>query len=179
MFNDSFRLTRLVATVIIGGSFLISSGCGRSGRPGYDKGRYDKLEAAILRSTNMLAGVSFADASRLLALEGVRWDEGYSNAPLEQQRIYHFHGFSLRLDLEVRPPGITPGIKKAFRYDEQQLRSNGVWWVARSWPQLEIDRLDDPPTRMSNYWDNTQASFRHREAEQRSIAAILRRQAKK
>ena len=168
---SSILMTRILALTVLG-LCLVFSGCGR---PSYDKARYEKMEAVMLRSTNMLAGIPLAEASRLLALEGARWNEGYSNVPLGQERIYHFDGFCLRLDLEVLPPGIMPGSKKPFHYVEQQLRTNGVWWVAKSWPRLEIDRLEDAATRMSNYWDNAQASFRRRGAEQKIIQAIMRR----
>jgi len=127
------------------------------------------MERTILQSTNLLAGMQLSDAAKLLSLDGVRWDEGYSNVPLGQERIYHFRGFCLRLELEVRPQGIAPGSTQSFSYTEPQLRSNGVWWVSQFWPHLEIDRLNDPETRMSNYWDNAHSGFRWRGVQMKSI----------
>lgn len=148
--------------------------CWGCGVPDYDKPAYEKRERAILQSTNMLAGMALTQATKLLSLEGVPWDEGYCNMPLSQARIYHFRGFSLHLVLEVRPPGITPGSTQSFGYiGEGELRSNGVWWVASFWPHLDIDRLNDPRTRMSNYWVNVHASFRRSGAETKVIDARM------
>jgi hypothetical protein len=168
-------MTRLLTATILGVTFVFS-GCGV---PDYDKVRYEKMERIIVQSTNMLAGLSLSQASKLLSLEDARWDEGYSNAPLGQKRIYHFRGFCLWLELEVRPPGITPGSTQSFSYMERDLRSNGVWWVAHFWPHLQIDRLSDSRTRMSNYWDNVNASFRVRGAEERVIEAKMRAETNK
>jgi len=113
----------LLSTVL--GLVVACWGCGV---PDYDKPAYEKRERALLQSTNMLAGITLTQASKLLSLEGVPWDEGYCNMPLSQARIYHFRGFSLNLILEVRPPGITPGSTQSFSYmGEAGLRSNGVW----------------------------------------------------
>jgi hypothetical protein len=139
----------------------------------YDRATYDRMERALLQSTNMMAGMSLADASKLLSLEGVPWDEGYCNMPESQARIYHFRGFSLDLTLEVLPAGITPRSKQEYSFTAQELRTNGVWWVSTSWPHLVIDRLDNPRTRMSNYWDNVHASFRRRSAEVKTIEARM------
>ena len=117
------------------------------------------MERTIQGSTNMMMGMAFADASKLLSLQAVAWDEGYCNMPLGQSRIYHFDGFSFHVTLEVRPPGFAPGSTQAF---------SGMR-VADFWPRLEVDRLKDPRTRMSNYWDNVNASFRMRGAEMKAI----------
>ena len=145
-------LTPMLAGVLVA---MCSCDVGR-----YDKARYEMIESTIAQSTNMLAGLSLTEVSKLLSLGDVRWDEGYCNAPLCQERIYHFQGFCMHLQLEVRPQGITPDSAEGFSYVESELRSNGVWWVSHRWPQLKIDRLDDPRTRMSNYWDNVHAGFR-------------------
>src|SRR5688500_8957516 len=113
------------------------------GIPDYDKARYEAIERAIAQSRNRLAGTSLTEVSKLLLLGDVRWDEGYTNVPLGQERIYHFPGFCLHLHLEVRPQGI-PGSAETFSYVEPELRSNGVWWVSHRWPQLAIDRLNSP-----------------------------------
>jgi len=169
-------MTRILATTIAA-ALLVFSGCGV---PGYDKARYDKMEHAILQSTNMLAGMQLSEASKLLSLEGVRWDEGYTTVPLGQERIYHFPGFCLRLEIEVRPLGITPGSTQSFSYiGEGELRSNGVWWVSTFWPHLEVDRLSDPRTRMSNYWDNVNASFRSHGAKTKIIESRMQTQTNK
>jgi len=56
--------------------------CSGFGVPDYDKPAYEMRERAILQSSNMLTGISLTQASKLLLLEGVPWDEGYCNMPL-------------------------------------------------------------------------------------------------
>jgi len=158
-----------ILTLTLAAIALMSS----CGIPDYDKARYEMIERAIAQSTNMLAGLSLTEVSRLLSLGDVRWDEGYTNVPLGQERIYHFPGFCLHLHLEVLPQGITPGAE-TFSYVEPELRSNGVWWVSHRWPMLGIDRLNDPRTRMSNYWDNVHAGFRRRGLELKVIKERMR-----
>ena len=131
------------------------------------------MESAILHSTNMLAGSSLAEASKVLMLQGVPWDEGYCNMPESQARIYHFRGFSLELILQVLPAGITPGSHQEYSFTDQELRTNGVWWVSTFWPHLVIDRLNNPRTRMTNYWDNLNASYRLRAAGSKTIEAHM------
>lgn len=124
------------------------------------------MQSAVDGSTNKLLGVSLSDASKLLSLDGAKWDEGYTSVPLGQLRIYHFRGFYLLLNLQVLPRGITPDSPQPFSLDgESQLRSNGVWWVANFYPDLQIDGLTDPKKRMSNYWDKVHAGFRERNEE--------------
>ena len=158
----------LNAILICAVAFLV--GCGIRD---YDRATYHRMERAILQSTNMMAGMSLAEASKLLSLEGVPWDEGYCNKPESQARIYHFRGFSFQLVLDVLPAGITPGSKQEYSFTEQELRTNGVWWVSTSWPHLVIDRIDEPRTRMSNYWDNVHAGFKRRNVEIKTIEARM------
>jgi hypothetical protein len=142
-------------------------GCADSG---YDKARFDRMQGTIDGSTNKLLGVSLAEASKLLSLDGARWDEGYTSVPLGQLRVYHFRGFYLLLSLQVLPRGMTPDDPQSFSWSsDSELRSNGVWWVASFYPALHVDRLDDPQTRMSNYWDGVHAGFRKRTEEMKIL----------
>ncbi len=129
----------------------------------YDKACHDRMQRVIDGSTNKLLGVSLPDASRLLSLGNVKWDEGYTSVPLGQLRVYHFKGFYLLLSLQVLPRGITPGSDYSFSVrGDSELRSNGVWWVANFYPSLHIDGMDDPKARMSNYWEQVHAGFAKR-----------------
>jgi hypothetical protein len=129
----------------------------------YDKTRYDQMQRTIDGSTNKLLGISLPDASRLLSLENVKWDEGYTSIPFGQLRVYHFKGFYLLLDLRVLPRGITPGSDYSFSVrGDSELRSNGVWWVTDFYPSLHIDGIDAPKERMSNYWEQVHAGFEKR-----------------
>ena len=129
----------------------------------YDKTRHGRMQHVIDGSTNKLLGVSLPDVSRLLSLENVKWDEGYTSVPLGQLRVYHFKGFYLLLSLQALPRGITPGSDYSFNVrGDSELRSNGVWWVADFYPALHIDGLGDPKERMSNYWEQIHAGFKQR-----------------
>jgi hypothetical protein len=136
------------------------SGCAHSG---YDKARFDQVQRTIDGSTNKLLGISLADASKLLSLDGVRWDEGYTSMSLGQSRIYHFRGFYLLLSLELFPKGSSPEHRPRSFSIDSEFRANGVWWVANFYPALHVDGLDDPKLRMSNYWAGVHASFRRTE----------------
>jgi hypothetical protein len=143
------------------------SGCVRSS---YDQTQFDRMQSTIDGSTNKLLGVSLTDASRLLGLDGARWDEGYTSVPLGQERIYHFRGFYLLLSLQILPRGMTPDQPRSFGWSsDSELRSNGVWWVADFYPALHVDGLDDPQMRMSNYWDKVHAGFRQRTDELKKV----------
>lgn len=131
----------------------------------YDKTHYDQMQRAIDGSTNKLLGVSLQDASKLLSLENVKWDEGYTSVPRGQLRLYHFKGFYLMLSLQAFPRGITPESHGQFSVNESELRTNGVWWVANFYPALDIDGIDDPKERMSNYWEQVHAGFEKRTEE--------------
>ena len=105
--------------------------------------------------------MGFSDASKLLKLDGVKWDRGYDNLPLGEWRIYHFDGFYLALHLSVRPQGVRLG--EGFGVtNEPELRSNGVWWVDAWEPRLQVDTLKDPKRRMSNHWAGVETSFQIR-----------------
>jgi hypothetical protein len=131
----------------------------------YDKTRYDQMQRTIDDSTNKLLGISLQDASKLLSLKNVKWDEGYSSVPFGQLRVYHFKGFYLLLSLRVFPRGITPESHGQFSVNESELRTNGIWWVANFYPALHIDGIDDPKERMSNYWEQVHADFEKRTEE--------------
>jgi len=146
----------LLATVA-GGLFMLA-GCSANSRD-YDRARYAKMESVILASTNRLAGLPLAEASKRLGLDGVRWDEIYSNEPDSQGRLYHFDGFYLTLHLIVRPVGVKPGEGYSSRGRDELLKT-GSFWVGSFWPHLVIDRLTDPKLRMTNYWDNLNNSFK-------------------
>ena len=94
-----------------------------------------------------------ADVTKLLGLEDVPWDEEDPGAPLGEVRIYHFDGFYLRVRLEILPAGLTPGNWKEFRATEEQLRRDGVRWLAHQSPFVRIDNLTDPKARMTKYGD--------------------------
>ena len=129
--------------------------------PGFDKTRYNKMRHVIQGSTSNMLGMTFADASRLLSLEGVNWERGYDNYPLGEWRIYHFRGFYLGLHLSVRPQGVLLGQGYSIT-NEPELRGNGVWWVDSWKPFLQIDKLTDPKQRMSNHWAKVEEGFRVR-----------------
>jgi hypothetical protein len=139
----------------------------------YDKTRYGQMQRTIDGSTNKLLGISLQDASRLLSLENVKWDEGYTSVPFGQLRIYHFKGFDLMLSLRAFPRGITPDSHQSFNVrSDSELRSNGVWWVANFYPSLHIDGIDDPKERMSNYWEQVHAGFEERTEEMTAARAV-------
>ncbi len=144
-------LTALLAIVVL-------AGCSGSG---FDKTRYDTIQRVIAGTSNNMLGMRLTDASRLLSLEGVRWDRGYDNYPLGEWRIYHFQGFYLGLHLSVRPQGVRLGEEFSIT-NEPELRSNGVWWIDSWRPFLEVDKLTDPKQRMTNHWAKVQEGFRVR-----------------
>ena len=159
-------MTRFTTIMLFVVAFALTSCVGS----GYDKARYNQMQGAIDGSTNELLGISLEDASQTLSLEGVRWDEGYTSVLLGQQRIYHFRGFYLLLNLEVLPHGITPDKPYEFSVNSvSELRSNGVWWVANFYPALHVDGLTAPSKRMTNYWDRVHAGFRERAEEMRQL----------
>ena len=131
----------------------------------YDKAHYDQMQRAIDGSTNKLIGISLLDASKLLSLENVEWDEGYTSVPRGQLRVYHFKGFYLLLSLQIFPRGTTPESQGQFSVNDSELRTNGVWCVANFYPTLDIDGIDDPKERMSNYWKQVHAGFEKRTEE--------------
>lgn len=137
---------------------LVLAGCSESG---FDKARHDQIQRAIASSPSNMLGMGFSDASKLLKLDGVKWDRGYDNLPLGEWRIYHFDGFYLALHLSVRPQGVRLGEGFSVTNDTE-LRSNGVWWVDAWEPRLEIDRLTDPKQRMSNHWARVEKGFQMR-----------------
>jgi hypothetical protein len=118
----------LLAQFLIAAIGIILTGCRDHT---YDVVRYHKMQQVIEGSTNKLLDRRLTDVSRLLVLDSVPWDEGYSNYPLGQYRIYHFKGFWLGLHLAVLPPGISPRNRQGFSFVEADLRRNGVWWVAQ------------------------------------------------
>jgi len=156
-------MKRARTSILLGFSLLL----GACGVPHYDRVRYQQMEQVIIQSTNMLAGISLADASRLLNLQGVLRDKAYTPEPRAEVRFYHFQGFYLGLDLTTLPRGgdSSPGTGDAGE--------RKALWVGSSWPQLCIDRLNDPKIRMSNYWDNLNASFRRRGAETKVIESRM------
>jgi hypothetical protein len=131
----------------------------------YDKRRCDQMQRAIDSSANKLLGVSLENAASLLSLKNVKWDEGYTSVPRGQLRVYHFKGFYLLLSLQVFPRGITPESRGQFSVNASELRTNGVWWVANFYPALDIDGIEDPKERMSNYWEKVHVGFEKRTEE--------------
>ena len=148
---------RLFAQLLIGTIAVALAGCRD---PGYDVARYQKIQQVIEGSTNKLLNRSLSDVTKLLSLDDAPWDEGYSNEPLTQYRIYHFKGFWLGLYLAVLPPGFSPTNPQNFSFIEADLRRNGVWWVMGFYPSLHVDKLNDRTRRMTNYWAGVHASFR-------------------
>ena len=131
----------------------------------YDKTRYDQMQHVIDADTNKLLGISLQNASKLLSLENVKWDEGYTSVPRGQLRVYHFPGFCLLLSLQKFPRGITPDSHGQFSINDSELRSNSVRWVANFYPALHIDGIANPKERMSNYWEQVHAGFEKRTEE--------------
>ena len=131
----------------------------------YDSKRYEQMRQVITSSPNKLLGVSLQDASKLLSLENVKWDEGCTSVPRGQLRVYHFNGFYLLLSLQVLPRGFTPDSQGQFGINGSELRTNGVWWVASFYPALHIDGIADPNERMTNYWEQVHAGFEKRTEE--------------
>ena len=121
----------------------------------YDTKQFQLLERAILRSTNNMVALSVEEASQKLAIQSVRWDSGCIPQTGDQLRIYHFEGFCLKLPLT------------------HDGRSDTNWCVAVPGPTLEIDRIKDPNTRMSNYWDNVSTMFRKADATSRIVEKNL------
>ena len=152
----------IIASIVV---LFALSGCSE---PGYDKARYEQMKRVIDGSTNELLGVSLADASKLLSLDGANWDKGYTSVPLGQLRIYHFRGFYLMLSLNVLPPGITPTNRQNFAIGPE-LERTGIWWVANFYPALHIDKLTDPRKRMEDYWHGVQKGFRERTEEMKKL----------
>ena len=114
------------------------------------------MQRAIEGSTNKLLGLKLADVSRLLSLEGVPWDKGYTSVPDSQLRIYHFRGFCLEMEVTKRLPD------RPAMWTSDELDRRGEWYVDYFYPSLRVDRLTDTKQRMSNIWAETQESFRRR-----------------
>ena len=154
----------LAATILAAGTLLI--GCGV---PSYDKARYAELEQVILKSTNLLVGLTVGEATNLVHLDHVRCDSAQVPQMDDELQIFHFPGFFLELTLTHSLP--TP--KTNATTGLVVLNDTGNWWVAAPGPSLHIDRLNNPDARMSNYWDNVQAmSAGVRAIRRRSCDAI-------
>ena len=126
----------------------------------FDRTRYDHVQRIIDTSTNKLLGTSMTEATRLLSLENIKWDEGYTSVPHGQLRMYRFRGFYLLLSVQLFPRKVAPGSPEPF--SESELRSNGVWRVANFYPALHIDGITDPQLRISNYWAQLHIGFAER-----------------
>jgi hypothetical protein len=136
--------------------------------PGYDKARHDRMQRVIDGSTNKLLGLKLADASRLLALEGVPFDKGYTSAPDSELRVYHFNGFCLQVEITKRLPD-SPAM-----WTSDEMNKRGKWYVDHFFPSLHVDRLTDSKQRMSNIWAETHESFRRFNASLKTNSAVVR-----
>ncbi len=116
----------------------------------FDDARYERMRRVIDSSPNKLLGTSLTNAEKLLSLENVKWDEGYTSVPFGQLRVYHFRGFYLLLSLETRSQNV-----KVANFD----------------PSLHIDGITDPKERMSNYWEQVHAGFEKRTEEMNAARA--------
>jgi len=101
--------------------------------------------------------VPFAEAERQLSLEGVKWNEAYTNVPHGEARIYHFRGFYLDLELNKSLPDNPP------EWTSEDLEKRGQWYVYHFHPALFIDGLDDPEQRMNRYRAALSESFKERD----------------
>jgi len=129
----------------------------------YDKARYDEMKSVIdswiEASKGRTLKVPFSEAESRLSLGGVEWSKAYTNAPNSEMRIYHFHGFYLMLHLTKLMPDNPP------MWTSEDLEKRGEWYIHHFYPALQIDGLDDPEKRMSNYWAALSEGFRERNEE--------------
>jgi hypothetical protein len=137
----------LASSIVVLGILLWSS---KSIAADYDTQRFDQIARAIAADKNQLLDKSLDEVTKLLGLEKVSWDEGYTNYPDGELRIYHFRGFYLTLHLELLPPGINP--RRKASYSTQGLERSGVRWLAAFNPFVKVDGITDSKERMKEYW---------------------------
>lgn len=128
-----------------------------------DRKRYDQIARVIDRDKDRLLRKSLKRVERLLRLDGVPWDLGYTNYPLGECRVYHFQGFYLELLCKVLPPGASPTQRREFGYtDEKEFMRNGVRWLALQNPFVRIDHETRRDVRMATYWKEMNAALAER-----------------
>jgi len=114
----------------------------------YDKARYDEIKSIIrflIENRKDQIGklkVTFDEASNLLLLENVSWND--AEIPSESRTgghiFYHFRGFYLFLSLEKRIPD------DSSRFGPYVPLTNWIFYISGF--ELQIDGINDPKERM-------------------------------
>ena len=118
----------------------------------YDRERYYEMRRVIEGDRKRLLGKTFAEASQLLRLDGVPWDDVAVKQEPGMFRVYHFRGFALYLTLRRYPPGITPESHTPWTSSGQELDRTGVLRLASQYPAIKIDEVTDRAERLKRYW---------------------------
>jgi len=118
----------------------------------YDKPRCDQIQRVIDSSENSLCRRKLDDVAKMLMLEGVPHDAGYSNLHGIECRIYHFRGFCLYLFLQRLPKGHQPEDLEAFLEPDPKDETSFDRWLYDRPPLISIDGISNPKKRMRLYW---------------------------
>jgi hypothetical protein len=108
----------------------------------YDRARYTQISDAIANDEYRRLGKPFDEVATELGLEEVPWDKGFGQSG--EDRIYHFRGFALYINLVDSPRGLTSHGADVDR--------RGVQWIS-PYPFVRIDGISDRNERMEQYWE--------------------------